>query len=107
MIVSNKKDKYTSNGIRKIIKKYTDECNIHVTPHTFRHTKASHLVETNIPIIYIRDFLGHESIETTMIYAKINSKLKNEAIVNHGIELRNEITFNLNDDKLIEWLDNL
>ena len=107
LIVSNKKDKYTPNGIRKIIKKYTDECNIHVTPHTFRHTKASHLVETNIPIIYIRDFLGHESIETTMIYAKINSKLKNEAIVNHGIELRNEITFNLHDDKLIEWLDNL
>ncbi len=56
-----------------------------MTPHTFRHTKASHLVETNIPIIYIRDFLGHESIETTTIYVKINSKLKNEA----------EITFNL------------
>ena len=107
LIVSNKKDKYTPNGIKKIIKKYTDECNIHVTPHTFRHTKASHLVETNIPIIYIRDFLGHESIETTMIYAKINSKLKNEAIVNHGIELRSDITFNLNDDKLIEWLENL
>lgn len=42
-----------------------------------------------------------------MIYAKINSKLKNEAIVNHGIELRSDITFNLNDDKLIEWLENL
>lgn len=107
LIVSNKKDKYTPNGIRKIIKKYTGDYSVHVTPHTFRHTKASHLVETNIPIIYIRDFLGHESIETTMIYAKINSKLKNEAITKHGIDLKNKITFNLSDDKLIEWLENL
>ena len=42
-----------------------------------------------------------------MIYAKINSKLKNEAIIKHGIDLKNKITFNLSDDKLIEWLENL
>ena len=107
LIVSNRNDKYTPNGIRKIIKKYTKDLNIHVTPHTFRHTKASHLVETNVPIIYIRDFLGHASIETTMNYAKINSKIKNETIINHGIKLENNIAFNLKDEELLEWLENL
>lgn len=107
LIVSNRNDKYTPNGIRRIIKKYTQDLNISVTPHTFRHTKASHLVETNVPIIYIRDFLGHASIETTMNYAKINSKIKNETIINHGIKLENNITFNLKDEELLEWLENL
>ena len=54
---SNQNKKYTSNGIRYIISKYTKEINIKVTPHTFRHSKASHLVEANVPLIYIRDLL--------------------------------------------------
>lgn len=36
-----------------------------VTPHIFRHSKAMHLVQANVNLIYIRDFLGHESVKTT------------------------------------------
>lgn len=108
LILSNRRDKYSSNGIRKIINKYTSDINFKVTPHTFRHTKASHLVETNVPIIYIRDFLGHESIETTLIYSKINGKVKNETIINNSLKLDNqEISYNLNDNELLDWLTNL
>lgn len=108
LILSNRKNKYTSNGIRKIIKKYTSDIDFKVTPHTFRHTKASHLVETNVPIIYIRDFLGHESIDTTMIYAKINGKIKNETIINNSLNLDNQkINYKLNDSELIQWLESL
>lgn len=74
----------------------------------FRHTKASHLVETNVPIIYIKDFLGHESIDTTLIYSKINGKIKNETIINNSLKLDNqEIIYHLNDNELLDWLDNL
>ena len=38
------------------VTKYTSKYNIHVTPHTFRHTKASHLVETNIPLFIFETF---------------------------------------------------
>ena len=107
LIQSNRKAKYSSNGIRKIIDKYTSDITFKVTPHTFRHTKASHLVETNVPIIYIRDFLGHESIETTMVYAKINGKIKNETIINNSLELEQKIEYNLNDNELLDWLESL
>ena len=108
LIQSNRKNNYSSNGIRKIINKYTSDIDFKVTPHTFRHTKASHLVETNVPIIYIKDFLGHESIDTTLIYSKINGKIKNETIINNSLKLDNqEITYNLNDNELLDWLNNL
>lgn len=51
-----------------------------VHPHMFRHSKAMHMLAANIPIVYIRDFLGHEDISTTMIYARADTTLKEAAI---------------------------
>lgn len=49
-------------------------------PHALRHSKAVHLVEADVNIIYIRDFMGHSSVKTTEIYAKISSKSRQEAV---------------------------
>lgn len=107
-IKSNQKKKYTPNGIRKVIQKYTKDFSFKVTPHTFRHTKASHLVEANIPLIYIRDFLGHEHIETTEIYAKVNNKIKDKTIIENSIPIDVEIRYNFDEDpNLLEWLNSL
>lgn len=46
--------------------------NKHLTTHVARHTFASNLVEFGVPIIYIRDLLGHASLDMTQIYAKTN-----------------------------------
>lgn len=54
--------------------------NKRITPHTFRRSKATHLFEAGVSIIYIRDLLGHASIETTEEYLRINNKYKNNAI---------------------------
>ncbi|WP_198527260.1 tyrosine-type recombinase/integrase [Candidatus Stoquefichus sp. SB1] len=75
------------DGVKYIIDKYTASILKRdstfpkkVTPHMFRYSKSMHMVATGIPIIYIRDFLGHENITTTMIYAKADTRLKEKAI---------------------------
>ena len=40
-----------------------------------------HLLESGVNLIYIRDFLGHEDVKTTQVYAKANPELKRDAIV--------------------------
>lgn len=75
------------DGISYIINKYVTllrhqgyniPTNVH--PHMFRHSKAMHMLEAGINIVYIRDFLGHEDISTTMIYVRSDNRLKDEAI---------------------------
>ena len=45
-----------------------------------RHSKAMHLLESGVNLIYIRDFLGHSSITTTEVYAKANPEAKRDAV---------------------------
>jgi site-specific recombinase XerD len=51
-----------------------------VSPHMLRHSKAMHLLENGVNLIYIRDILGHASIVTTEIYAKANPEMKRRAV---------------------------
>lgn len=45
------------------------------SPHSMRHSKAVHMLEAGVDMIYIRDFLGHSSIQTTEIYATVSQAL--------------------------------
>lgn len=66
---NSRHQKLTRAGIAYIIKKYVEAAkrqnNIvlpeKISPHVFRHTKAMHLLQANINLVYIRDFLGHAS----------------------------------------------
>lgn len=49
-------------------------------PHLMRHSKAMHLLDAGVNLIYIRDFLGHESVTTTEIYARASTEAKRRAI---------------------------
>ena len=51
-----------------------------ISPHVLRHSKAMHLLENGVNIIYIRDILGHASVVTTETYAKANPEMKRQAI---------------------------
>ena len=53
-------------------------------PHILRHSKAMHLLENGVNLIYIRDFLGHSSVTTTEIYARCNPELKRKYIEQAG-----------------------
>ncbi len=86
------------DGISYIIKKYVTEIRKedssfpeHVHCHMFRHSKAMHMLAAGINIIYIRDFLGHEDISTTMVYVRADNRLKNEAINKLAPKVTNEV----------------
>ena len=51
-----------------------------VSPHGLRHSKSMHMLQAGVPLIYIRDFLGHSEISTTEIYARCDSEQKRKAI---------------------------
>ena len=51
-----------------------------ISPHILRHSKAMHLLQAGVNLIYIRDILGHVSVQSTEVYARVDSKLKRESL---------------------------
>lgn len=51
-----------------------------ITPHTFRHTTALHLIQSNVDISVVKEWLGHASIKTTSLYVEINIEMKRKAL---------------------------
>jgi len=81
---------------------------VNVTPHVIRRTRAMHLLEAKVNLIYIRDLLGHADISTTEIYARANANAKRTAIENAYESLTPEPLPNWTTDQdLLEWLDRL
>ncbi len=87
---NNQGQKMTRNGVNNILEKHAEkakEKNRALIPdglscHSLRHSKAIHLLESKVELIHIRDFLGHKSVITTEIYARMNPGYTFEAVKN-------------------------
>jgi integrase/recombinase XerD len=74
----------SEQSVRFTINKYCSELNFNkkVTPHVFRHTFATLLLEEDVDIRYIQSLLGHSSINVTQIYTHVSSKKQKDIILN-------------------------
>lgn len=108
----------TRTGVTYVLKKYADMAHCeqsndfdgNLSAHCIRHSKAMHLLQAGVPLIYIRDFLGHAKISTTEIYAKADSENKRkalEAAYSPTVEFDNsKPTWNA-DPSLMKFLESL
>jgi site-specific recombinase XerD len=81
---------------------------LRVTPHTLRRSRAMHLIQAGVNLIYIRDLLGHADVSTTEIYARADAETKRKAIENAYEPLTPDALPDWTlDASLIGWLDSM
>jgi len=106
----------TRSGIYKIVRRHTcgfddPRTGRKITPHTFRHTAAAHLLEAGVEVNVIRGWLGHADLSTTNRYAEINTRAKLAALrtcepPSPAGESRSELIWR-SDETLLNWLSSL
>ncbi len=97
-------DKYVNLARQKTPKIITDK----VTPHVFRHSKAMHLLQNGINLVYIRDLLGHADISTTEVYARADAEMKRKALENaYQNPAPKDLPQWQKDEGLLDWLKSL
>ncbi len=93
LFYSQRSEKMTTACIRNLVQKYLNigkESHPELfsepmySPHSFRHSKAVHMLESGVPLIYIRNFLGHESVNTTERYARVSQSAVNRVLEKHS-----------------------
>jgi integrase/recombinase XerD len=113
LFFNSKHEKLTRAGINYILSKYVGMAAkknpklfpSHISCHSLRHSKAMHLLQAGVNLVYIRDILGHVSVTTTEVYARVDSKKKREAIESAYVQTApKEMPAWLKSDNLLQWL---
>ncbi len=108
--------KLSRMGISAIVKKHADSARkidaklvpTGITPHSLRHSKAMLMMKSGVNLICIRDFLGHRSVSSTEIYARIDNQQKLDAINQTSLAPANdELPSWQRDNGLLYWLEHL
>lgn len=111
LFFNQQRHRLTRAGVTYILKKYADQAAnispqipVNLTPHILRHSKAMHLLEAGVNLIYIRDLLGHVDVSTTEVYARASTEMKREALEKlTTIESPNVSSWTTDSD-LLSWL---
>lgn len=80
-------ERLSRSGVRIILEKHVESARVTtpslrdgISPHTFRHSKAMHLLQVGNPLIVIKHILGHADIATTQMYVKADTEMKRKAL---------------------------
>ncbi|MFR6563281.1 MAG: tyrosine-type recombinase/integrase [Eubacterium ventriosum] len=84
LLTSHEASFISDQTVRRIINKYTSLASIsqHITPHMFRHTFATSLLDADVDIRYIQEMLGHSSINITEIYTHVTTAKQRDILTN-------------------------
>ncbi|RRD39081.1 tyrosine recombinase [Leptotrichia sp. OH3620_COT-345] len=84
IFTNSKGEKLTTRSLRRLIADYAKkaEINKEVTPHVFRHTFATELLNNGVDIRYLQELLGHSSISTTQVYTHVSKALLKDVYMN-------------------------
>jgi site-specific recombinase XerD len=113
MFQNRSHSKLTRAGIAYILNKHVEAARMlhpeiipkKISPHCFRHSKAMHLLQSGVNLVYIRDFLGHATIKTTEMYARADSLMKRNALAKaYKITSPSEMPVWQQDHSLLKWL---
>ena len=87
LFLNNKGEKLSSGGIEYIINKIVKKSNTtnnHITPHVFRHTFATSMLNEGSDLVTVKELLGHSNLSTTSIYTHVsNEHLRNVYLNSH------------------------
>jgi site-specific recombinase XerD len=77
-----------------------------ISPHTFRHTKGMHLLQSGVPLVMVKDFLGHVDMKSTEVYVQADLEMKRKALESATGPQPTQPAAAL-PSGLIEWLESL
>lgn len=119
VFLSHRGQALTRFGIYKLVRRHTGHLtmtagvdNHHISPHSFRHATAVHLLESGVEVNVIRAWLGHVSLETTNRYAELSLRMKAEALqrceppTQSSKESHGRTAWH-DDEELLKWLESL
>lgn len=113
LFYNKRKEKLTRAGVTYILKKYVNQVRqkyLHLIPeniscHSIRHSLAMHMLQSGVNLVYIRDILGHSSVQVTEIYAKVDSKQKREVLEKtYNDTIPSKAPQWQTNDNLLSWL---
>lgn len=112
LFFNSRKEKLTRAGVHYIVCKYSELARKEsallipdkMSCHVLRHSKAMHLLQAGVNLVYIRDILGHVSVKTTEVYARADSRQKRQALETAYVEVNpdEEPLWTINEN-LLSW----
>lgn len=108
-------ERLTRHGARYLLTKYLQRARgsmptlnrSGISPHTLRHTKAMHLLQAHVPLVTIKDFLGHADVKSTEVYVQIDLAMKRDALMRVGSPARPGPKAGRLATDVLEWLEAL
>jgi integrase/recombinase XerD len=108
-------ERLTRHGARYLLVKYLRRARASmptlnrpgVSPHTLRHTKAMHLLQANVPLVTIKDVLGHADVKSTEVYVQIDLTMTREALNLVGSPTSPRPKGGRLPEDLLAWLESL